>query len=80
MPHFVALVRGLNPTDPPPVTTVEALFRAFDSDASGTVDQAEIVAGCQILCGGDQTAKLRLAGSPQGYHTCPPHFLNIGST
>jgi hypothetical protein len=28
---------------------------------SGAVDQAEVVAGCQILCGGDRAAKLRLA-------------------
>ena len=30
---------------------------------SGEVDQSELVAGCQALCSGDETAKLRLAFS-----------------
>ena len=61
--QFIAVVQSLSPrgSSEAPQSTIEALFKAMDTDGSGAVDQAEVVAGCQILCGGDRTAKLRLA-------------------
>ena len=39
------------------------ILRAWDTDSSGLVEPAELVAGCQALCGGDEGEKLRLAFS-----------------
>ena len=45
----------------PPTATIMALFRAFDVDNSGSISQAELIAGCQAMCGGGSTEKMRLA-------------------
>ena len=45
----------------PPAEAVSALYRAFDVDGSGGVDEKELIAGCQALCAGDETQKLKLA-------------------
>lgn len=56
-----ALQKLLAGADAPPAGVISALFRAFDADGSGEVDQKELIAGCQALCSGDESAKLRLA-------------------
>ena len=58
-----ALAKLLTGVDSPPADAVGALYRAFDSDGSGEVDQKELIAGCQALCTGDEATKLRLAFS-----------------
>lgn len=63
-PAFGAALRKLLPTTaPPPAESVSALFRAFDTDGSGKVDAAELVAGCRAMCAGDEAAKISLAFS-----------------
>ena len=62
--QFGSAIKSLLPgADAPPDSTITALFRAFDADRSGEVDQKELVAGCQALCSGDDDTKLRLAFS-----------------
>jgi len=58
-----ALLSLLPGVDKPHPSIVTALFRAFDTDQSGEVDQKELIAGCQALCSGDDATKLRLAFS-----------------
>jgi len=53
-----ALLAG---ADTPSDDVIKALYRAFDTDGSGQVDEAELIAGCTQLCSGDPTTKLRLA-------------------
>ena len=53
----------LPPADQPDAEVIKALFKAFDTDGSGEVDQKELIAGCQALCSGDENTKLRLAFS-----------------
>ena len=53
-----ALLAG---ADTPSDVVIKALYRAFDTDGSGQVDEAELIAGCTQLCSGDPTTKLRLA-------------------
>ena len=55
------LAELLPPADRPSAETVSALFRVFDTDGSGDVDEAELVAGCSQLCGGDPTERMALA-------------------
>ena len=50
----------LPPADQPDAEVIKALFKAFDTDGSGEVDQKELIAGCQALCGGSEADKLRL--------------------
>ena len=56
-----ALAKLLVGADAPPAEVVRALYRAFDTDGSGLVDEKELIAGCQALCSGDEDTKLRLA-------------------
>ena len=59
-----AAVKQLLPAaDVPPKEVLAALFRAWDTDNSGYIERGELVAGCQALCGGDETEKLRLTFS-----------------
>ena len=58
-----ALKTLLTGVDMPTEETIAALFRAFDSDGSGEVDEAELIAGCSQLCSGDPAVKLKLAFS-----------------
>ena len=59
---FGECIKGLLPAaEAPSDDTIAALFKAFDADNSGEVDQAELIAGCQALCSGDDSTKLRLA-------------------
>ena len=59
---FGQAIKSLMPAaERPSPEILAALFKAFDADSSGAVDQAELVAGCQALCSGDEAAKLRLA-------------------
>ena len=59
-----AAVKQLLPAaDVPPKEVLAALFRAWDTDNSGYIERGELVAGCQALCGGDETDKLRLTFS-----------------
>ena len=53
-------VGRLLPQNAPAPEVLAALFKAWDVDDSGTIDEAELLAGCQALCGGDEAAKLRL--------------------
>ena len=64
LPQLEAAVKKLLPAgQAPPPEVFAALFRAWDTDGSGLVDKAELVAGCQALCAGDEGEKLRLAFS-----------------
>ena len=64
LPQLEAAIKKLLPAgQAPPPEVVAALFRAWDTDGSGLVDKAELVAGCQALCAGDEGEKLRLAFS-----------------
>jgi len=56
-----ALRALLTGADCPADEVISALFRAFDTDRSGQVDEAELIAGCSQLCSGDASEKLRLA-------------------
>lgn len=61
LPKLQAAVQQLLPAgEAPPAEVFSALFRAWDVDGSGAVDKGELLAGCQALCSGDQTEKLRL--------------------
>lgn len=55
------LGRLLPAADAPPKEAITGLYRAFDADASGEVDEAELIAGCQKLCSGEEAVKLQLA-------------------
>lgn len=61
LPRLQAAVQQLLPAgEAPPAEVFSALFRAWDVDGSGSVDKGELMAGCQALCSGDQTEKLKL--------------------
>lgn len=61
LPKLQAAVQQLLPAgEVPPVEVFAALFRAWDIDGSGSVDKGELLAGCQALCSGDETEKLKL--------------------
>lgn len=59
---FAEVLRNLLPgADTPAPEAISGLFRAFDVDGSGAVDEKELIAGCQALCSGEETTKLKLA-------------------
>ena len=61
--QFTAAVHALLPSavDRPAPQVIASLFRVFDSDGSGDVDEAELIAGCAQLCSGQATTRLELA-------------------
>jgi len=58
---FADAVASLLPApDRPEREVIDALFKAFDTDGNGSLDESEVLAGCQALCGGSEADKLRL--------------------
>jgi len=62
--RFTSVLKDLlSGPDAPQVEAMTALFRVFDVDDSGAIDESELIAGCQALCSGDKATKLKLAFS-----------------